>query len=599
MSLTCSVYDIKGSECCLSTGDLVKIVDKELQSVSCVDVETGRSLELTPNFTGVFKPVVDDRVYDTIEKLKSVLSSGDSTESFWFASHSDFVVGDHMISKRQPIKCVSISASSQASYAKCCTKEGSKCISLKIPISTEGEFYECDSNKLYSLEEVLQSPALLRHSLKCSSIGNGSYSLSPVYETSTIMQMRKDIVKMPSSLEVDVIDITSQCGHINFIRPLSLSEASKCEDQFPIVAEILESVESNHLLKNELFSALQPGQQIVIYKKVHSRKVLVSATKGRNSRFFFIHDVYQGKFRQRPREFMTVYDLCTKLVSGAQLNVVVTQDCESVEDCFPSLCVGDHLKVLHQTKMCVPVQFCSQQIDVLVCTKDTEDEEDKPEEIMLPLCLEGRFVEEVTDNKRYTINNIIQKFKLPCEVKVVSKDPSLATDPLASFASLRLEELVEEPVLLVSFLDNPSACFELPLKWVQISLFLTEKPVPETKELTRFLHVEELTESLYYSLRKELPSNELPPPRPPKREAKPQVDSPSTIQQESPTSVKLKESPPIPPSRNIPCQSYEVHRVSKILAACTVQNRNTYSPLPHIVTTHEDSDSEADYELVV
>uniref|UniRef100_A0A7M4E9M1 Thymocyte selection associated family member 2 n=1 Tax=Crocodylus porosus TaxID=8502 RepID=A0A7M4E9M1_CROPO len=47
-----SVYEISGSECCLSTGDLLKIVAVQLQKVTCDNVETGQSIELPLNFTG-------------------------------------------------------------------------------------------------------------------------------------------------------------------------------------------------------------------------------------------------------------------------------------------------------------------------------------------------------------------------------------------------------------------------------------------------------------------------------------------------------------------------------------------------------------------
>uniref|UniRef100_A0A671PCJ9 CABIT domain-containing protein n=1 Tax=Sinocyclocheilus anshuiensis TaxID=1608454 RepID=A0A671PCJ9_9TELE len=41
-----SIYELSGSEVCLSTGDLVKIIGLELLSVSCEEIETGVSLPL-------------------------------------------------------------------------------------------------------------------------------------------------------------------------------------------------------------------------------------------------------------------------------------------------------------------------------------------------------------------------------------------------------------------------------------------------------------------------------------------------------------------------------------------------------------------------
>uniref|UniRef100_A0A8C2TX30 CABIT domain-containing protein n=1 Tax=Coturnix japonica TaxID=93934 RepID=A0A8C2TX30_COTJA len=47
-----SVYEISGIECCLSTGDLLKVTAVTLQKVICEDVQTGQKSELPPTFQG-------------------------------------------------------------------------------------------------------------------------------------------------------------------------------------------------------------------------------------------------------------------------------------------------------------------------------------------------------------------------------------------------------------------------------------------------------------------------------------------------------------------------------------------------------------------
>uniref|UniRef100_A0A673L330 CABIT domain-containing protein n=1 Tax=Sinocyclocheilus rhinocerous TaxID=307959 RepID=A0A673L330_9TELE len=47
-----SIYELSGSEVCLSTGDLVKIIGLELLSVSCEEIETGASFELPTGYSG-------------------------------------------------------------------------------------------------------------------------------------------------------------------------------------------------------------------------------------------------------------------------------------------------------------------------------------------------------------------------------------------------------------------------------------------------------------------------------------------------------------------------------------------------------------------
>uniref|UniRef100_A0A8D2J437 CABIT domain-containing protein n=1 Tax=Varanus komodoensis TaxID=61221 RepID=A0A8D2J437_VARKO len=48
-----SVYELWGNECCLSTGDLMKIVDVQLQNVICQNVEGEDRFELPPDFKGM------------------------------------------------------------------------------------------------------------------------------------------------------------------------------------------------------------------------------------------------------------------------------------------------------------------------------------------------------------------------------------------------------------------------------------------------------------------------------------------------------------------------------------------------------------------
>lgn len=46
------MYELSGSEVCFSTGDLIKVVGIELQSVSCEDVGNEDKFELPINHTG-------------------------------------------------------------------------------------------------------------------------------------------------------------------------------------------------------------------------------------------------------------------------------------------------------------------------------------------------------------------------------------------------------------------------------------------------------------------------------------------------------------------------------------------------------------------
>lgn len=47
-----SIYEISGNECCLSTGDLIKVTQVCLQKVICKNPATNETTELAPNFQG-------------------------------------------------------------------------------------------------------------------------------------------------------------------------------------------------------------------------------------------------------------------------------------------------------------------------------------------------------------------------------------------------------------------------------------------------------------------------------------------------------------------------------------------------------------------
>ncbi|XP_077151884.1 protein THEMIS2 [Ranitomeya variabilis] len=603
--LQSSIYDISGSECCLSTGDLLKVVDKELVCVKLVNLQTGKEQKLPHHFNGLFQVSEDNHVYDTLGDLHQNLSCGDYRCEIWFTSQSDLTVGEYDIQKLLPI--LLLSADRNTGCGECQIFDGPNSYNIKIPLSTKGQFCKCENKESYTLEQILQDPGLSKSNFTCKNIGTGVYKLCPEYEINTIMQMRKGFVKMPSSLEVDVVDITDHCGNVTFVQPLSLTEIFHHQEKFPVVAEILDTAEVHHLVKNDTYSALQKGQKIIICRKIVSKKVLATGNKGKTTKFFYIDDSYRGKFRQRPREFASIFDLWTKALEGTKLKVVVTQDCDSSDENIPSLCIGDHLQVLYHTKTVLTTSKGPQDTDVLVCEKitdddddDDDDDEDAPEEVILPTYMQGRFVEEIKDTKKYNLSSLIQKLQLPCDVKVVTKDRSMSNDPLVSFPSIRLEEIVEESALLVSLYDTDSECFELPIKYLNISLVLLEETVSLPAGLTISTKVEELTECFYYSLRKDLLSLQLPPPRPPKRLVKTEekIQHNKPVETEKKVLSKLKKSKTmysgvLTPQRKLSLDESKINReIYKV-------QKNMYSISPKRNTAScEGTDSDDGYEQI-
>ncbi|XP_009702814.1 PREDICTED: protein THEMIS2, partial [Cariama cristata] len=155
-----SVYEISGNECCLSTGDLLKVMAVALQKVICEDTETGQTTELPPTF-------------------------------------------------------------------KACP-------------SPEAVPNERGKHRGLTLHQVLGKWGGRPQPLLCPSIGPHTLLLHPVYEVHAAMHLRRDVVKIPSTLEVDVEDVTKEAQDARFSRPLLLSEVLGMEEMLPAQAEILE-----------------------------------------------------------------------------------------------------------------------------------------------------------------------------------------------------------------------------------------------------------------------------------------------------------------------------------------------------------------------
>lgn len=325
--------------------------------------------------------------------------------------------------------------------------------------------------------------------------------------------VRRDQVKIPSTLEVDVEDVTEESQDVHFARPLLLSELLGMEEVLPAQAEILEGPHSAAIFESSWASRLQKGQRLQIHGCSHSWRVLASARS--SARRFLLSSAYQGRFRRRPRQFAGVQELAAGLQPGQRLHVVVTQDCEGRGDDVPPLSVGDRLEARQLLQNASSTRLLCQRHN-----EEEEGEDEEGEELLLPLDLGGSFVEEVCDSKKYGLAELLERLTLPCDVRVVATDPALERDVLGSFSSLRLEARISQPFLLGSFCEEPDEGFEIPPQWLDLSLILTGEPVSTQTPSAHRSHVEELSEAFYYQLLAQLPGGSAPPPpRPPKPKA--------------------------------------------------------------------------------
>ncbi|XP_047381723.1 protein THEMIS2 isoform X1 [Sciurus carolinensis] len=523
-----SIYEIAGNECCLSTGDLIKVTQVRLQKVVCEDPRTGQILELAPDFQGHFSPLTSPQSYTTLEELVSAATQHSLHLPIYFTSTHSIATKDRVVTEDQPLMLEAVEMHLGTHCARCVLGSGAQRVVLHLPLSQKGTFWRWKSGTPQTLLQVLQDPAYKDGMFTCPSIPWHSLILRPQYEVQAIMHMRRTIVKIPSTLEVEVQDVTASSQHVHFIKPLLLSEALAQGGPFPLSTEILEVPEGPPIFLSPWVGSLCKGQKLCIYGLASPPWRVLASSKGRKvPRHFMISADYKGKLRLRPREFPTAYDLLGALQPGQPLRVVATRDCEGDEEEnpeFSSLAVGDRLEVLGSGQV---YGAQGQDVGVLVCQRlsdqtGEEKEEDyeeveERERILLPLYTPGGFVEEMNDSRRYSLADLAAQFSLPCEVKVVAKDSSNPADPLVSFPGLRLEEKITEPFLVVGLDSQPGRYFEIPPRWMDLTVVEAKRQPDQLAGPLPVATVEELANAFYYNLRK-LPAceNQAPPPRPPK-----------------------------------------------------------------------------------
>ncbi|XP_030013953.1 protein THEMIS2 isoform X2 [Sphaeramia orbicularis] len=561
-----SIYELSGSEVCFSTGDLVKVIGLELQSVCCEDISNNEKFDLPINHTGLFKVVPEELPYNTVEEMLKLRPVGlESCLPFTFSSRTKMTFGNFTLGSGRALTVLSTEQPEGKEGHVRCHIQGQQEASAEvcIPFSTRGEFYERESEECFTLQEIMSSSCLRSRKFRFinKTKSEKPLILTPVYQVHAIMSLRKNILRFPSSLEVDVIDVTNLCKDVDFITPFSLTEVlSQPDESFPAVVEILESPESRSMFKCSWLPDLIKDTHLVFHRKGTSALVLISSLKSRKvQQYFLVSEQYGGKFRRRPREFNSVYEMYVASINVPGLKVSVTRNCEEIEEeGLPALSVGEQLEVIRCERMELPCGSNDkekQTVEALFCYRipeadeEDDDEDDKKEavqeskeEIYLPLYMQAHFVEVLADSKKkYRLKELGTKFSLPLDVKVMTRDAELENDPLVGFPCLRIEGAMVEPTIQASFTNSPDQCFEIPTQWLNMSVSFTKEPLPwlaGQPPKRRVDSVTEVTDIFFYEFRKQGNSDDAPPPRPPKRNL-----SSSTAPKKSKSSKKSSSKP--------------------------------------------------------
>lgn len=142
--------------------------------------------------SGLFKVVPEEMPYSTIEEMVSLRPVGlESCLPFTFTSRSKMTFGNFTLGAGRAFTMISVERCEGQEAQVRCHVRGQQEVSAEvcIPLSSRGEFYECESEECFTLQEIMSSTCLRSrrfrfvNTTKCER----SLVLSPIYQVHAVM----------------------------------------------------------------------------------------------------------------------------------------------------------------------------------------------------------------------------------------------------------------------------------------------------------------------------------------------------------------------------------------------------------------------------
>ncbi|XP_042602289.1 protein THEMIS-like [Cyprinus carpio] len=538
------VYEMFGRECSLSTGDLLKIIDITITRFTA-QTSSNTEIEIPVEYPGLFKLVADSQPYQSIQEIAdSVKISSHRLSQPVFLSGSEIQPAHGVIRDGDSFRITAVTRELSGGCVQCelLHREPKFCFSLSF--SQQGHFTECQDDQFYTLREIAEwkiSKGRKRTVTEVKTLPKkdflfsnllenvfGELKLTPVYELKAVTRLSDKILLIPSNLDVEVVDVTEQFDCDSFVQPLSLMDVFKSPPElFPVLAKL--SCERPFKLSPEL-EKLFNSNQVIIHHAFYAKRILASEMGHESTRHFLIPESYNGRFKRRPRQFPTTYDLERARSETEQIRVVATRDFESMYNGLASVSTGDEFIVTKGKSCALSHNGTMRAADAFQCLKVTGTK--AKDLVRLPMCLEGGFMELVKDKRQYTIGEICRWFPLPFNVKVSVRDLSLKMDVLAGVPGLHIEEEISDPCLLISNTEL-SEIREVPVNRTDLILNIKQRWDGQSPVCSGNSVIEEISEDCYYTLRRYAFTTITPPPRPPKKPKDPPPRPPKMLSSRS------------------------------------------------------------------
>lgn len=150
------------------------------------------------NLSGLFKLVPEEMPYNTVEEMVSLRPEGlNSCLSFTFTSRCELTFENFTLGAGKRVTILSMEErEGQETHVRCLVQgQQGATAEVLVPLTCRGEFYECDSNQCYSLQEIMSSPHLCSQRFRFSktTMCGGPLVFSPIYQVQAIMHCKYDL----------------------------------------------------------------------------------------------------------------------------------------------------------------------------------------------------------------------------------------------------------------------------------------------------------------------------------------------------------------------------------------------------------------------
>lgn len=137
--------------------------------------------------------------YGSVKEMLSMRPVGlESSLPFTFTSSSKMTFGSLTLGAGKALTVLSIERHEGEEDQICCLVKGQAEASAKvcIPLSFQGQFYECESEECYTLKEIMSSPSLRCRRFRLIKNANCKQALvlSPIYQIQAIMSCENEIL---------------------------------------------------------------------------------------------------------------------------------------------------------------------------------------------------------------------------------------------------------------------------------------------------------------------------------------------------------------------------------------------------------------------